>query len=129
MPGGGSCGCCSCGCCTREVERPVYVMTILSADETIEHWEAAVGAGKSLLWDALSSEMQKVAEDVIDEYEQSYDTVEKIILSTLDEQFEIIKLGKESILQEATETLSLIENEAEDFLEFQHEILQSKESE
>jgi hypothetical protein len=117
---GGSCGCCSC---IREVEREFYVYTILSADQTIEHWELAVEAGESILWDSLSVAMEEIASDTMDEYGKSLERAEQIILSALDDQFNIKKEERESILEKAQIVQEKLANEAKSFSDMQSDIL------
>ena len=120
---GGSCGCCSCGCCTREEKHKYYVRTILSADETIKHWEAAVEAGESILWASLSETMEKTASDVIDEFAEAMVKMEQITFTSLEKQFDIIKGDKEAVLEKARETHGAILEEASVLSSAQREIL------
>jgi hypothetical protein len=125
--GGGGC----CGSYTtyhevatyHKVDRDFYVFTLPSADATIKHWEAAVDAGRSLLWDALSNAMESSASETMEQYGNALDQSERLILNALNQQFELLKQDKETIMQKAQSALENIQRQAEGFSDLQEEIL------
>jgi hypothetical protein len=105
------------------VERDFYVFTLLSADETIKHWEAAVDTGRNILWDALSDAMEQSASEAIDEYTRSLKQSERLMLNALNAQFDVLKQDKEVILKEAQSAQKETQARAEEFSGLQGEIL------
>jgi hypothetical protein len=95
----------------------------MSADDTIKHWEAAVEAGKNILWDSLSDAMEEIASEVIAEYGKSLEKTERIIISALDDQFERIKTDRESVITEAQQFQQVLKTETDSFSTMQENIL------
>lgn len=108
---------------TRQIERDFYTYTLLSADETIKHWEEAVDAGEHILWDALSSAMEQIASEAMDEYGKALEQSEQLMLKALDAQFDVLKQDKEAILKEAQSAQKITQMQSEAFSSLQEEIL------
>jgi hypothetical protein len=126
MPGCGGGGCCTCEPSYRDktIEVEVYVSDIFSAKQMIEHWDAGVEAGESMLWDALGVSMGQVASDVMNEYGKSLNATEKIIQQSLDAQFDVLKQDKQAILAAAETLNSTVQTQAEDLSQLQTDSLE-----
>jgi hypothetical protein len=105
------------------VERDFYNFTLLSADETIKHWEAAVDAGRNILWDALSRVMEQSASETMDEYGKALEHSEKLMLKALEAQFDVLKQDKKAILQEAQSVQQKMQTQVKAFSGLQKEVL------
>jgi hypothetical protein len=102
----------------------MYISTIFSAEQMIEHWEAGVEAGESMLWDALGKSMGQIASDVMNEYGKSLDATEKIIQQSLDAQFDVLRQDKQAILAAAETLTSTVQTQAEDLSQLQSDSLE-----
>jgi hypothetical protein len=110
---------------TREVEKDFYGFTVLSADETIKHWEAAVDAGKTIFWDVLSRAMEQIASETMNKYGESLEETERIMVQALNAQFDASKQDKETRLAEARAVQRDIQIEAEKLFGLQSAITES----
>jgi len=108
-----------------EVDREFYVHDIISAEDTIAHWDAAVEAGKSLLWDALSGAIEKIALDVMEGYVENLMRTEKMVLAALDDQFNVLKSGREAVIAEAEKAQAEVKSAEAEYSKFRDEILGS----
>lgn len=110
----------------REVVKDFYEFTVLSVDKTIKHWEAAVDAGKTILWNALSRGMEQIASETMNKYGESLEETERIMVQALNAQFDASKQDKEIRIAEARAVQRDIQIEAEKLSGLQSAITESE---